>query len=698
MLYEHRRPDVAVFIDFENVYVSVRDKLDENPNFETIMDRCHDLGRVIIARAYADWYRYPRITSALYANSIEPMYVPTYYYDKDVGRTGRAIKNSVDMNICIDAMKTLFMHQNVEKFVLVTGDRDFIPLVHSIRQQGKEVVIIGIGGAASTHLAQSADEFLFYEQLQGKPAPAALPKPRFEPEPPAPPAAAPHPLEPTPPAPKALDIYDTLVAAVRLVRERGYVSTLGSIKLVMKELMGGDFKENRYKDMNGRAFTKFKDFVQDAERRGHVQIFTSGTVNEVFLPGEDPLKLSQFAGDLREEVPLAEAPEAELPVSNNGQAKGSSPAPTAVTAGTSSNRSRRRRRRKPSSERTGLSATTADVTAATHDDNDDDGETDSPTALGLEEFTLLVSEAEAVMGFAEPELPDLSEDDFYVLAPDADLADQAGTFETSQQLTADATALLEAVRADLANDTAIAPPAAAPTLADLIDEIDVPSVPQAPAPDAPLAEPTETGAAEIIAVVDTPPAEAPPAPAEAELIFSDEEWLAFRKMMHAFGRPVSFTQILDGLRELRNQQVINRTNEQIRTFAKQAINGGMLDKIGRGRHTYYQLKVEKETDAVISPEAEESASAEAEAGVEVVEDMPVAAEADAPRNAEARTEAAGDAPVAAEAEGPPSAEASAEAVGDAVIAAEADVPASVERDASAPVEVAETRAEYPTAV
>ncbi len=738
MLYEHRRPDVAVFIDFENVYVSVRDKLDENPNFETIMDRCHDLGRVIIARAYADWYRYPRITSALYANSIEPMYVPTYYYDKDVGRTGRAIKNSVDMNICIDAMKTLFMHQNVEKFVLVTGDRDFIPLVHSIRQQGKEVVIIGIGGAASTHLAQSADEFLFYEQLQGKPAPAALPKPRFEPEPPAPPAAAPHPLEPTPPAPKALDIYDTLVAAVRLVRERGYVSTLGSIKLVMKELMGGDFKENRYKDMNGRAFTKFKDFVQDAERRGHVQIFTSGTVNEVFLPGEDPLKLSQFAGDLREEVPLAEAPEAELPVSNNGQAKGSSPAPTAVTAGTSSNRSRRRRRRKPSSERTGLSATTADVTAATHDDNDDDGETDSPTALGLEEFALLASEAEAVVGFAEPELPDLSEDDFSVFAPDADLADQAGTnadladqadlFETSQQLTADATALLEVVWADLASDTATAPSAAAPTLADLIDGIDVPGVPQAPATDAPLAEPTETGAVEIIAAVDTPPAEAPPAPAEAELIFSDEEWQAFRKMMHAFGRPVSFTQILDGLRELRNQQVINRTNEQIRTFAKQAINGGMLDKIGRGRHTYYQLKVEKETDAVISPEAEESASAEAEAGVEVVEDMPVAAEADAPRNAEARTEAAGDAPVAVEAEGPPSAEASAEAVGDAVIAAEADapinadmpanaeaeasaeavgdaviaaeadVPASVERDASAPAEVAETRAEYPTAV
>lgn len=697
MLYEHRRPDVAVFIDFENVYVSVRDKLDENPNFETIMDRCHDLGRVIIARAYADWYRYPRITSALYANSIEPMYVPTYYYDKDVGRTGRAIKNSVDMNICIDAMKTLFMHQNVEKFVLVTGDRDFIPLVHSIRQQGKEVVIIGIGGAASTHLAQSADEFLFYEQLQGKPAPAALPKQRFEPEPPAPSAAAaaPHTIELTPPAPKAPDIYDTLVAAVRLVRERGYVSTLGSIKLVMKELMGGDFKENRYKDMNGRAFTKFKDFVQDAERRGHVQIFTSGTVNEVFLPGEDPLKLSQFAGDLREEVPLGEAPDVELPISNNGQAKGASPAPEAAMAGTSSNRSRRRRRRKPASERTGMSATTADMSADAHDDTDDDSEADSPTALGLEELALLAGEVDAVVRFADPELPDLSEDDFPVIAPDADRADQPSTFETSQQLTADATALLEAVRADLASDTSSAAPAISPTLADLIDEIDVSGIPQAAATDASLAEPAEIGAAEIIAAV----------PAEAEVRFSDAEWQAFQNMISAFGRPVSFTQILDGLRDLRNQQVINRTNEQMRTFAKQAINGGMLDKIGRGRHTYYQLKVEEETDASIEAEADAPINAEADAPADALTntEMPANAEVEASAVVEGDVPVSADADAAAPANGEANADAAARAEpeGDVPVSAdaEADAPTSVESDESAPaVETAETPEEYPATV
>lgn len=88
-MYDQKRPDVAVFIDFENIYVSVRDKLNATPNFEAIMDRCNDLGRVVISRAYADWYRYPRITSALYANAIEPIYVATYYYDKDAAPGAR---------------------------------------------------------------------------------------------------------------------------------------------------------------------------------------------------------------------------------------------------------------------------------------------------------------------------------------------------------------------------------------------------------------------------------------------------------------------------------------------------------------------------------------------------------------------------------------------------------------------------------
>ncbi|NBU64458.1 MAG: NYN domain-containing protein, partial [Chloroflexia bacterium] len=312
---EQIRKDVAVFIDFENVYVSVRDKLDANPNFEIIMDRCSELGRVILARAYADWYRYPRITSALYANNIEPMYVPTYYYDKDAGRTGRPIKNSVDMNLCIDAMRTLFTVPNISTFVLVTGDRDFIPLVNSIRQQGKDVIIIGVGGAASSHLAQSADEFIFYEQLIGKTVPDAAPTPigrrvsdidDFErPIERAPERITPRdhaPARTAAKAPKSVDTvtlnedaaFELLVKAVHEARNRNMMTAFGSLKVLMKELSGGEFREQQIKDSNGHPLERFKDFIHEAARRGKILISSDGVVNEVFLPGEDPRKLSQF--------------------------------------------------------------------------------------------------------------------------------------------------------------------------------------------------------------------------------------------------------------------------------------------------------------------------------------------------------------------------------------------------------------------
>jgi uncharacterized LabA/DUF88 family protein len=260
--------DVAVFIDFENIYISVREQHEVDPNFEYIMDKCSEYGRVTIARAYADWYRYPRVTSALYANSIEPMYVPTYYYGRDEGRTSKAIKNSVDIHLCIDLMKVLYGHPNITTYVLVTGDRDFIPLINTVRQHGKRVMVIGVAEATSSHLAQAADEFLFYSQLMDMETEAK-------------------PKEP----------YAVLVEAIHRARQRGVASTLAAIKLLMIEVMGS-FDQSKYKDAQGKPFAKFKDFVREAERRKLVQMFTSGSVNEVFLPGEDPYRLSQFAVDI----------------------------------------------------------------------------------------------------------------------------------------------------------------------------------------------------------------------------------------------------------------------------------------------------------------------------------------------------------------------------------------------------------------
>ncbi|NWF79545.1 MAG: NYN domain-containing protein [Chloroflexi bacterium] len=587
-MYEQRRPDVAVFIDFENVYVSVRDKLNANPNFEAIMDRCGDLGRVVISRAYADWYRYPRVTSALYANAIEPIYVATYYYDKDMGRTGRAIKNSVDMNLCIDAMKTLFTNPNISKFVLVTGDRDFIPLVNSIRQQGKEVYIIGIGGAASTHLAQSADEFVFYEQLVGKTpggsaAATAIASRATEltrnieavVELPSREGGAEAPIAVPPPPTAEPNVYDVLVEAIHLVRKRGYVSTLGSIKLVMKELMGGDFKESRYRDLSGRSFAKFKDFVVDAEKRGKVQIFTSGTVNEVFLPGEDPYKLSQFASALNEEVPVE--PVVDVTVLANGRKdlpKAAIVAHAAEAGPTPAGRRRRRRSRRGQ----GL-ATTSEALEL----QDLEGEFEEPDyAPPVDEQATVLLDHELQTLELEPPIELVASDSEDLLAPPGEPAVFSEPSHAGEAIEHVAELVPEPEHAGMLG----APEAELAPLVPVEVEYALPAA--------------EGGEAEVL------PASAPPAaeggePAveagEAEVLdehidFSDDEWALFRTMMAGFSKPASFQQIFDTLRDVRKEHNLTRTNEQLRSMVKQAINSGLLERSGRGKRVYYTLKAE----------------------------------------------------------------------------------------------------------
>ena len=364
---EQVRKDVAVFIDFENIYVSVRDNLDTNPNFEIIMDRCNELGRVILARAYADWYRYPRITSALYANNIEPMYVPTYYYDKDAGRTGRPIKNSVDMNLCIEAMRTLFTMPGLSTFVLITGDRDFIPLVNSIRQQGKDVIIIGVGGAASSHLAQSADEFIFYEHLIGKQiavAPSTAASRRYSeideferpvrdrPAPVVQRAGRAEIVKVDKPERKEKEsvgltedaIWEMLAKAVVEARARSIVPSVGSLKTLVRELSNGEFRESMVRDANGRPFERFRDVVQEAAKRGKLIISTDSIVNEIFLPGEDPRTLSSFNVPIEKPPERAEEPLPSLQVSSSEA--------QSVVVQPSNDKSRRRRRNDRDSKRT----------------------------------------------------------------------------------------------------------------------------------------------------------------------------------------------------------------------------------------------------------------------------------------------------------------------------------------------------------
>ena len=257
MDYE-KKDDVAVFFDFENIVFSLRNNYNMNANFEDLMDKCKEFGRVVVAHSFADWNRHsPAMIPALMSNGFDPVYVPSFTMGSDGQQSVR--KNAVDMYMAIDAMDILHNRKSVDTFILLTGDSDFLPLVNAIRREGNRVIAIGVDGSVSSHLAQAVDEFIFYSHFSQIPTSNYKRRPR--------------------------NVYEGLTEAINELQSRQRSTVLPNVKMMMAELMGG-FDEKKHSDSQGRRFQKFKEFVQEGERRGMVKLVTTGTVNEVFLPDD----------------------------------------------------------------------------------------------------------------------------------------------------------------------------------------------------------------------------------------------------------------------------------------------------------------------------------------------------------------------------------------------------------------------------
>jgi len=130
--------DAVLLIDWENIKSSLSSK-DMRPSVAAIRDACSRFGRIVLARAYADWQdnwlrQDPR---DLYAGGIEPVYVPTRRYDEADGST--TIKNSVDVRLATDCIELIHTHPGIEVFILATGDSDFIHVVNKLLPYGKRV-------------------------------------------------------------------------------------------------------------------------------------------------------------------------------------------------------------------------------------------------------------------------------------------------------------------------------------------------------------------------------------------------------------------------------------------------------------------------------------------------------------------------------------------------------------------------------
>ena len=158
---------IAVFIDFENIALGLRDP---SAPFEVrrILDRLLEKGRVIVKVAYADWNRFRSHTKNLHENGVSLVEIP---------RRESTGKNSADIRLVVDAMDLSWSKEHIDTFVIVSGDSDFSPLVAKLKENGRHVIGLGMKRSTSPLLANSCDEFIYYEDLEDEAEPAESPEP-----------------------------------------------------------------------------------------------------------------------------------------------------------------------------------------------------------------------------------------------------------------------------------------------------------------------------------------------------------------------------------------------------------------------------------------------------------------------------------------------------------------------------------------
>jgi uncharacterized protein (TIGR00288 family) len=151
---------IALFLDYENLAIGARDGLGVSPfDFGPVADALAERGRVVVRRAYADWSYFDADRRLLAQAQVELIEIPQ--------RMGGSRKNAADIKMAVDAIELAYERGFITTFAIGTGDSDFTPLVHKLRELDKRVIGIGVQSSTSALLPPACDEFLFYDRLPG---------------------------------------------------------------------------------------------------------------------------------------------------------------------------------------------------------------------------------------------------------------------------------------------------------------------------------------------------------------------------------------------------------------------------------------------------------------------------------------------------------------------------------------------------
>jgi uncharacterized LabA/DUF88 family protein len=328
---------LALFIDFENIAIGVRDAHYRKFDINLVLERLLDKGKLLSKKAYADWSRYSDYKRSFHEAAIELIEVP----QKSVGG-----KNSADIRLVVDAMDMSFQKEHINCFVVASGDSDFSPLVSKLKENNKYVIGLGVKNSTSDLLIENCDEFIFYEDLvRGQqrqiPAMSSLPE-------------------------KIQEAFQLLVDAVlALQRENKEVLWGSMVKETMKRKKPS-FNETYY------GFRTFSHLLEDAQRRGIVTLRRDQRSGSYIV--EDLGAASTATAAARMEAPTV----GTLPRPAEAPTAFAAAAPSAEAADASNGARNPRRRRGRGRRARGASTLAAgafmDPAAHTHPDDAEEGD------------------------------------------------------------------------------------------------------------------------------------------------------------------------------------------------------------------------------------------------------------------------------------------------------------------------------------
>jgi uncharacterized protein (TIGR00288 family) len=237
---------LAVFCDFENIALGVREAKYAHFDMEKVLERLLAKGSIVVKKAYCDWDRYKEFKAAMHSASFELIEIP------HVRQSG---KNSADIRMVVDALDLCYTKAHVDTFVIVSGDSDFSPLVSKLRENDKTVIGVGVKNSSSDLLVNNCDEFIYYDDLvRQEEQKRRASKKRKD--------AAPSGQD------KKQEAYDLLLSTLEaLIAERGADEKIwGSmVKQALKRRNPG-FNETYY------GYRAFSDLLEEAGEKGLIKL------------------------------------------------------------------------------------------------------------------------------------------------------------------------------------------------------------------------------------------------------------------------------------------------------------------------------------------------------------------------------------------------------------------------------------------